>query len=200
MLAKRSLDIIMSITLLLFLWPVMLVASLAIALFMGRPVIFRQQRIGQGGIPFSILKFRTMLNAEGRDGRPLPDHERLTPLGQLLRSTSIDELPQLINVLMGQMSLIGPRPLLKQYVEFCTPEQARRSEARPGITGLAQISGRRELSYAERFAHDVSYIDHWSFWLDIRILMATVSVVLRRNGSTDRHETMVSTILGLERK
>jgi sugar transferase EpsL len=196
--AKRFLDILLSTALLLFLWPVMLCASIAIVLAMGRPVVFRQQRIGFKGQPFPILKFRTMLDEQDDDGRVLPDNERLTPLGLFLRSTSIDELPQLINVLKGQMSLIGPRPLLRQFVEYCTPEQARRSEVKPGITGLAQISGRRELSYAERFALDVWYIDHWSFRLDMKILLATASVTLKREGATDRSETVSSIILGYE--
>lgn len=179
---KRTFDIILSSLLLLLLAPFMLVIGVAIAVTMGTPAVFRQSRPGWRGKPFDVLKFRTMNDCTDQHGVLLPDYMRTTRFGQILRNTSIDELPQLINVLLGQMSLVGPRPLLKQFVENCTAEQLRRFDVRPGITGLAQISGRKALDYDMRFAIDVQYVDSRSFWLDIKILLATFSVVFRRDG------------------
>lgn len=158
---------------------------------LGSPVFFRQQRPGLHGQPFEMVKFRTMTDARGPDGKLRPDAERLTPFGQRLRSSSLDELPALWNVLRGDMSLVGPRPLLMQYRDRYTPEQARRHEVRPGITGWAQINGRNAVSWEERFAMDVWYVDNQSFWLDLKILALTLAKVVRRDGiSAADHVTM----------
>jgi lipopolysaccharide/colanic/teichoic acid biosynthesis glycosyltransferase len=176
---------------LLVLSPVLLAVAGAIRLRMGGPVLFRQRRPGLGGRPFEVVKFRTMLDAAGPDGRPLPDSARLTGLGRLLRASSLDELPQLWNVLRGELSLVGPRPLLMQYLDRYTPEQARRHEVLPGITGWAQVNGRNALSWEEKFTLDVWYVDHWSLGLDARILWLTVRKVLAREGiSREGHVTM----------
>ena len=198
--AKRFFDAVGSALLLLILAPLMLLVSIAIALTMGCPVAFRQERMGWKGKPFRILKFRTMTDGRDDDGELLPDQRRLTALGRFMRESSLDELPQLVNVLLGEMSLVGPRPLLRLFVERCTPEERRRFEARPGISGLAQISGRRTLSYAERFERDVWYIDHWSLALDLRILLATAVVVLRRDGAKEQADAAKTGLLGLERQ
>jgi lipopolysaccharide/colanic/teichoic acid biosynthesis glycosyltransferase len=154
-------------------------------------VIFRHRRPGRDGVPFTLLKFRTMTDARGADGRLRPDHERLTAFGRFLRSSSIDELPELVNVVRGEMSLVGPRPLLLEYLERYTPEQARRHEVRPGITGLVQISGRNSLSWEEKFALDVWYVDHRSLALDLRILARTIPGLITRRGITQPgHATM----------
>lgn len=171
--------------------PVLIVIALLIRLTLGTPILFRQQRPGQHGKPFTLLKFRTMNDAADSHGHLLPDSERLTGFGRFLRSTSLDELPELFNVLRGDMSLVGPRPLLMQYLERYTPEQARRHEVRPGITGWAQIHGRNTLTWEEKFALDVWYVEHMSFRLDLKILVLTVWKVLRREGiSQDGHVTM----------
>jgi lipopolysaccharide/colanic/teichoic acid biosynthesis glycosyltransferase len=162
--------------------PVMLVVALAVRVKLGSPVFFRQQRPGRGGKVFELVKFRSMLAANGPDGRPLPDAERLPPFGRALRASSLDELPELWNVLKGEMSLVGPRPLLVQYLPRYTPEQARRHEVRPGLTGLAQIKGRNAMTWEQKFAWDVRYVDERSLWLDIKILAATVWKVVRRDG------------------
>ena len=168
---------------LLLLAPIMLVVAIAIALRMGRPVLFRQTRPGRDGKPFTMYKFRTMTDAVDRDGRPLDDAAtRLTKLGKFLRRTSLDELPELFNVLRGDMSLVGPRPLLVQYLDRYTPEQSRRHEVLPGLTGWAQVHGRNQVGWNDRLALDVWYVDHHSLWLDIKILICTVGVVLSRRG------------------
>lgn len=170
--------------------PLLGIVSLAIRLTLGPPVLFRQQRPGLGGQLFTVYKFRTMRAACDPSGRPLPDSERLSGLGRLLRSTSIDELPQLFNVLKGDMSLVGPRPLLPEYLPRYSPEQARRHEVRPGITGLAQASGRNNLSWEEKFALDTYYVDHQSLGLDFRILGRSVVALIRREGiSSSGHAT-----------
>lgn len=178
-------DIAVAAVLLCVLCPVLAVVAGIIAVRLGRPVLFIQQRPGLGGRPFRMIKFRTMSEARGPDGRLLPDEQRLGRLGRLLRSTSIDELPELINVLKGEMSLVGPRPLLMQYLPLYSDEQARRHEVRPGITGLAQVTGRNALSWNEKFALDVWYVDHRSLWLDLKILGATALSVVRRRGIDD---------------
>jgi len=189
-LAKRAFDVGLATLALVVLSPVLLVTAVLVRRKLGAPVLFRQTRPGLRGVPFEILKFRTMTDTVGPDGALLPDEERLTPFGQLLRSTSLDELPELINVIRGEMSLVGPRPLIMRYLERYTPEQARRNLARPGITGLAQVRGRNALSWEERFALDVEYVDGWSLGLDLRILAETVVTVLRRDGiSTEGHAT-----------
>jgi sugar transferase EpsL len=188
---KRLLDILASlIALTVFALPMLLIALLVRAQ-MGTPVLFRQTRPGLGGKPFMMMKFRTMRNAHDKNGTPLPDAERITSLGQFLRRTSLDELPEFINVLKGDMSLVGPRPLLMQYLDRYTPEQARRHEVKPGVTGWAQINGRNAISWDERFKMDVWYVDHWSLWLDFKILVLSLVKVLKREGiSADGHATM----------
>ena len=186
--AKRGLDVVAAGAGLLVLSPVLLATALAVRVKMGTPVLFRQERPGLHGKPFHMLKFRTMLDAADARGNPLSDAERLTPFGRWLRSTSLDELPELLNVLRGDMSLVGPRPLLMQYLALYTPEQARRHEARPGITGWAQVNGRNALSWEEKFALDVWYVDRQTFWLDVRILFLTVARVFRRQGITQGGE------------
>jgi sugar transferase EpsL len=180
--AKRLFDLALTIPALILLAPVALAVAVAVALRLGRPVIYRQVRPGLGGKPFTIYKFRTMRDARDAAGHVLPDAARLTPFGQFLRSTSLDELPELVNVLRGEMSLVGPRPLLMQYLDRYTPEQARRHEVRPGLTGWAQIQGRNALTWEERFALDIWYVEHRSLALDLRILLLTVARVLRREG------------------
>ena len=179
---KRLMDLILTVPALLLLWPVLLVLAVLVRVNLGSPVLFRQVRPGLHGRPFTILKFRTMRDAAGPDGRPLPDAERLTRFGCFLRSTSLDELPELLNVLVGDMSLVGPRPLLTQYLERYTPRQARRHEVRPGITGWAQVNGRNALSWEDKFELDVWYVDNRTLALDLRILWLTLASVLRREG------------------
>jgi lipopolysaccharide/colanic/teichoic acid biosynthesis glycosyltransferase len=171
--------------------PVMGLVALVVRLRLGSPVFFRQLRPGHGDRPFRLIKFRTMTDARAADGELLSDAERLTSLGQFLRSTSLDELPELLNVLKGEMSLVGPRPLLMEYLDRYTPQQRRRHEVKPGITGWAQVNGRNALTWKRRFAHDVWYVDHLSFWVDVRILLLTVGTTLKREGiSQSGHVTM----------
>lgn len=189
--AKRAIDIVGAAAGLIVLSPVMLLVALAIRWRMGGPVLFVQERPGRHGRPFRMVKFRTMRDFTDALGRPLSDAERLTPLGIRLRALSLDELPELWNVLRGDMSLVGPRPLLMSYLPLYSAQQARRHNVRPGVTGWAQINGRNALSWDEKFALDLWYVDNRSFWLDIRILMMTVSKVLRRDGiSADGEATM----------
>jgi len=188
---KRVFDIVVSAVALTVLAPVMGLIALLVWRTMGRPVLFRQARPGLHGKPFVMYKFRTMRDLRDAEGNLLPDEARLTPFGRWLRATSLDELPELVNVLRGEMSLVGPRPLLMEYLERYTPEQARRHEVKPGITGWAQIHGRNNLSWDERFKLDVWYVDNWSLWLDVKILWRTLWMVLRREGiSAQGHATM----------
>ncbi|WP_318333347.1 sugar transferase [Micromonospora sp. BRA006-A] len=178
---KRGVDVLVSATALLVAAPVLAVVAVAVLLGMGRPVIFRQRRIGRHGREFTILKFRSM--AGGGDGfSPGDDQARLTPLGRWLRATSLDELPSLWNILRGDMSLVGPRPFPTSYRDLYTPQEFRRHDVRPGLTGLAQVNGRNALGWAERFAYDLHYVEHWSLRLDARILARTAVAVLRRQG------------------
>jgi lipopolysaccharide/colanic/teichoic acid biosynthesis glycosyltransferase len=179
---KRAFDIFVSLLLLILLSPLMLLAALVIMATMGRPIFFTQVRPGLGGRPFPMIKFRSMYDALDAQGSPLPDEERLGRLGRLLRSTSLDELPELLNVLRGDMSLVGPRPLLMEYLPLYSADQSRRHQVRPGLTGLAQIGGRNALSWDEKFALDLRYVDQWSMWLDLKILSATVWKVVTRQG------------------
>jgi sugar transferase EpsL len=179
---KRAIDVASSALALVALGPVMVGIALAIRLTMGTPVLFRQVRPGLRGAPFELVKFRTMSGDVGPDGVPRPDEMRITRLGRLLRRLSVDELPELLNVLKGDMSLVGPRPLLLEYLPRYTSEQARRHEVRPGVTGWAQVHGRRRVPMAERFALDVWYVDHRSTRLDIRILLLTIQRVLGGSG------------------
>ena len=188
---KRLLDLVVATLAFLMLLPALVFVAGLVRLAIGSPVLFRQRRPGLGGRPFELLKFRTMADAVGSDGRPLPDEQRLNRLGAMLRELSLDELPELINVVRGDMSLVGPRPLLMQYLDRYTPSQARRHEVRPGITGWAQINGRNAISWDQRFALDVWYVDHRSFWLDMKILLVTVKKVFTREGiAQPGHVTM----------
>lgn len=188
---KRLFDLVSaSCALVVFCVPLIVVAVLVRAR-LGAPVFFRQERIGRHGRPFEILKFRTMRDAVDAAGLVLPDEDRLTPFGRFLRSASLDELPELWNILRGDMSFVGPRPLLPEYVPYYLPEQMRRHEVRPGLTGLAQINGRNAQSWDERFEFDVRYVDNHSFWGDLKILVQTAWRVLAREGvSAEGHETM----------
>lgn len=188
---KRFFDVFFSFLALTVLSPLLLVVALQVMRKLGHPVLFVQDRPGLNGKTFSMIKFRTMKDAVDAQGNPLPDSERLTPFGQFLRSSSLDELPELWNVLKGDMSLVGPRPLLMEYLPLYTPEQYRRHEVRPGVTGWAQINGRNALSWEEKFRLDVWYVDNRSLWLDIKILFLTVKKVLVRDGiSADGEATM----------
>jgi lipopolysaccharide/colanic/teichoic acid biosynthesis glycosyltransferase len=176
---KRAFDVVASASALLLLSPVLLAVAAAVRLRLGSPVLFRQTRPGLHGRPFGMIKFRTMRDARGPDGRPLPDAERLTPFGRWLRASSLDELPELWNVLKGDMSLVGPRPLAGAYLPLYSAEQARRHEVRPGITGWAQVNGRNTISWRQKFAYDVWYVDHYSFGLDLKIFALTLRALLR---------------------
>lgn len=188
---KRAFDVATAAAALAATSPLLAVTAAVVRVRLGTPVLFRHVRPGRDGVPFTMLKFRTMSDARDDAGALLPDGQRLTRLGRFLRTSSIDELPELLNVLRGEMSIVGPRPLLMEYLERYTPEQARRHDVRPGITGLVQVSGRNALSWDEKFALDVWYVDHRSFLLDVRIIARTVRVVLRPQGiSRPGHATM----------
>jgi len=184
-LPKRLFDLVVSLALLTILSPLLVLAALLIVATMGRPVFFKQERPGLGGQPFRLIKFRSMSSRRDPQGALLPDAQRLGRLGRLLRSTSVDELPELLNVLRGDMSLVGPRPLLMEYLPLYSPEQARRHDVRPGLTGLAQVRGRNALSWKEKFELDVQYVDRYSPWLDLKILWWTAVAVVRRHGIDD---------------
>lgn len=193
---KRILDILISAALLIILAPLIVIVGMLISVKLGRPMLFRQIRPGLSGGPFCMVKFRTMIDAFDENGIPLPDSERLGSLGRWLRSTSIDELPSLWNVLKGDMSLVGPRPLLMEYLPLYSPEQARRHKVRPGITGWAQVNGRNTLNWNDKFLLDVWYVNHWSYWLDLRILVLTFFKVLRRQGISAAGEVTMSKFSG----
>lgn len=177
--AKRIFDVIVSLMLLICAAPLMLLTALMVAFFLGRPIFFCQQRPGLHGKLFTLCKFRTMKDLRGPDGELLPDPERQTSVGRFLRATSLDELPELFNVLLGHMSLVGPRPLLPEFLDRYTPEQARRHDVKPGLTGLAQISGRNVIPFSRRLELDVYYVDNWSLWFDFKIFLATIPKLLR---------------------
>jgi lipopolysaccharide/colanic/teichoic acid biosynthesis glycosyltransferase len=181
-LSKRLFDLTLTSLGLILISPLLIVLALLVRIAHGRPVIFRQVRPGYRAKPFGIYKFRTMTDVRDAEGNLLPDKQRLTRLGRFLRSLSLDELPELFNILRGEMSLVGPRPLLMQYLDRYTPEQARRHAVLPGITGWAQINGRNILTWEDKFRLDVWYVDHWSLWLDIKILALTLWKVIRREG------------------
>ncbi len=197
---KRAFDFLISLSALLLLSPVLMLLYAISLIKLGRPVFFRQPRPGLHGRVFHILKFRTMTNTRGADGELLPDAERMTAYGNFLRSASLDELPELLNVLRGEMSLVGPRPLLVRYLERYSPEQARRHEVRPGITGWAQVNGRNALSWEDRFALDVWYVDNRSFWLDLKIIFMTLGAVLLRKGISAEGEATMPEFLGSKGK
>lgn len=194
--AKRLFDLALTVPGLAALSPVFLVVSVLVRIYHGAPVLFRQQRPGYHGRPFYICKFRTMSNARDASGALLPDEQRLTRLGRFLRSTSLDELPELFNVLRGEMSLVGPRPLLMQYLERYSSEQARRHDVLPGITGWAQVNGRNALTWEDKFRLDVWYVDHWSLGLDVHILLMTLVKVLKREGISQPGHATAEEFLG----
>ena len=179
---KRFFDLLVSLLLMILLSPLMLVIAILIRIKLGRPVLFSQARPGLHGKLFNIYKFRTMRDLYGPDGQLLPDGERLTSFGRFLRASSLDELPELFNVIKGEMSLVGPRPLLPAYLERYTPEQARRHDVLPGITGWAQINGRNALSWEDKFKLDLWYVDHHSLWVDLKILVITLWKAIKREG------------------
>jgi len=197
---KRSFDIFGSVIGLLILMPMILVIALQVRRKLGTPVLFRQTRPGKRGKPFEMIKFRTMRDAIDAAGNPLPDSERMTPFGIFLRSSSLDELPELWNVLKGDMSLVGPRPLLMEYLPLYSPEQYRRHEARPGVTGWAQINGRNALSWDEKFKLDIWYVDNHSFWLDLKIIFLTIKKVVGRDGISADGEATMSKFEGTQGK
>lgn len=181
-LVKSVLDRLIAAIALIILSPVMLVVAIAIYINIGKPIVFTQPRPGKDGRIFTFYKFRTMSDRRDSQGNLLPDEERLTAIGQFLRKSSLDEIPQLWNVLKGDMSFVGPRPLLVRYLDRYTPEQARRHEVKPGITGLAQVKGRNAIGWEQKFQLDVWYVDNWSLWLDLKILLLTVLKVVQQEG------------------
>ncbi len=197
--SKRLFDLALTIPGLILISPLLAVIALLVWWRHGTPLLFRQVRPGYQGEPFTLYKFRTMTDARDAQGNLLPDAERLTTLGRLLRSLSLDELPELLNVLRGEMSLVGPRPLLMQYLERYTPEQARRHQVLPGITGWAQVNGRNALTWEDRFRLDVWYVDHWSLWLDVKILLITFWKVLTREGISQPGHATAEEFMGSPR-
>jgi len=193
---KRAFDFAAALCGLLLLAPLLLIVALLVRFKLGSPVLFRQKRPGLHGVPFEIYKFRTMTDQRDEKGEFLPDGVRLTSFGRFLRSTSFDELPELFNVLKGDMSLVGPRPLLMEYLPLYTPEQARRHEAKPGITGWAQVNGRNAIGWEEKFALDVWYVDQRSFLLDLRILWLTLAKVFRKEGISETGQATMSKFTG----
>lgn len=193
---KRTFDLIVSLLGLVLLSPLLGLITLLVRLTLGAPVYFRQQRPGLNGLPFIVHKFRTMTDERDANGKLLPDAERLTRLGRFLRSTSLDELPELLNVLKGDMSLVGPRPLLMQYLDRYTLEQTRRHEVKPGITGWAQVNGRNALTWEQKFALDMWYVDHASFWLDLKIIAMTVGKIIKREGISQPGQATAEEFMG----
>ncbi len=182
--SKRLFDILFAALALIILSPIILFIAIFVRIFIGTPILFKQQRPGYKGTPFHIYKFRTMTNRLTPSGGLLPDAERLTSLGHFLRALSLDELPELFNILRGDMSFVGPRPLLMEYLPLYSPEQARRHDVVPGLTGWAQVNGRNALTWPDKFKYDVWYVDNWSFWLDIKIIFMTAWKVVKREGIT----------------
>lgn len=180
--SKRLFDIFFSMLAIILFSPILLLIAILVRMFIGAPILFTQQRPGCKGAPFLIYKFRTMTNRLDSSGSLLPDAERLTRLGHFLRAFSLDELPELFNILRGEMSFVGPRPLLMQYLPLYSAEQARRHDVVPGLTGWAQVHGRNTLTWPDKFKYDIWYVDHWSFWLDIKIILMTVLKVFNREG------------------
>ena len=193
---KRSFDLLVACVTLILFMPVLFIVAVLIRLNLGSPVLFHQTRPGLQGKPFMMYKFRTMAEADNTNRVALPDESRLSPFGRFLRASSLDELPELWNVLKGDMSLVGPRPLLMEYLPLYTPDQARRHEVRPGITGWAQVNGRNALSWEEKFKLDIWYVDHRSLWLDIKILWLTVRKVLLREGINAEGEATMPRFTG----
>ncbi|MFJ7747163.1 sugar transferase [Peribacillus sp. NPDC097295] len=190
---KRTFDLLISFILFFILSPVVLIIGILIKFNLGTPILFKQMRPGLNGKPFNLYKFRSMSNQNDEYGRPLPDHQRLTRFGKILRKLSLDELPQLVNVVKGDLSLVGPRPLLMEYLPLYTEDQAKRHHVRPGITGWAQVNGRNAISWEEKFKLDVWYVNHQSFSLDIKILLLTIVKVVRSEGvNSETNVTMTS--------
>lgn len=196
---KRLFDTVFTLAVLVFVSPVLFIAALVVLKELGRPVLFKQRRPGLNGQPFTILKFRTMTDAKDSAGLLLSDAERMVPVGKFLRKTSLDELPTLWNVLKGDMSIVGPRPLLMQYLSRYSSEQMRRHEVKPGITGWAQVNGRNAISWEEKFKLDVWYVDNQSLWLDLKIIGFTVLKVLKREGISAAGEATMSEFMGAEK-
>ncbi len=194
--SKRLFDLTLSVATLIALSPIFFVVALGVRIFLGQPILFRQVRPGKAGEPFEMLKFRSMKDGVDKHGELLPDAERLTRFGQFLRTTSLDELPGLWNVIKGDMSLVGPRPLLLEYLPLYSAEQSRRHEVKPGITGWAQVNGRNALNWEEKFSLDVWYVDNQSLWLDVRILFLTVKKVAAREGVSGNGEVTMSKFTG----
>lgn len=199
-LIKRIFDLAIVICAMPFWIPVMMICGICVRINMGKPMLFTQRRPGINGTIFLMYKFRTMTNERDSEGNLLPDEKRLTRFGKFLRTSSLDELPELFNVLRGEMSLVGPRPLLVQYIDRYTPEQMRRHEALPGMTGLAQISGRNAISWEDKFKLDVQYVDNYSVWLDIKILFLTVIKVLKREGISADGQATAEEFMGSKPK
>lgn len=197
---KRVFDIAATCSGLLLIWPLMFLLTLLVRAKVGSPVLFRQTRPGLHGKPFEIIKFRTMTNEQDTAGHLLPDAERLPPFGRLLRSSSLDELPELFNVLRGEMSLVGPRPLLMEYLPLYSPEQTRRHEVPPGITGWAQVNGRNAISWEEKFKLDVWYVENRSFWLDLKILWMTLGKVFQREGISQEGQATMEVFNGIKKQ
>lgn len=194
--SKRLFDLLTSALALIVLSPVLALTALLVRIQLGGPILFRQQRPGYKGRPFHIFKFRTMIDRFAPDGSLLPDAERLTRFGRVLRSTSLDELPELFNILRGEMSVVGPRPLLMEYLPLYSAEQARRHDIPPGLTGWAQVHGRNALSWQDKFRLDVWYVDHWSFWLDLKIIFLTLVKVFQREGITQEGQATAEKFTG----
>ncbi|HBG05062.1 MAG: sugar transferase [Geobacteraceae bacterium GWC2_58_44] len=196
MISKHLFDFTATTAGLLLIWPLVLVLAVLVRLRLGSPILFTQMRPGLNGNPFMMYKFRTMTDARDAEGNLWPDAQRLTGLGKFLRSTSLDELPELFNVLKGEMSLVGPRPLLMEYLPLYAPEQARRHQARPGMTGWAQVNGRNAISWETKFKLDVWYVDNHSFWLDLKILRMTFNKVFEREGISQEGEATMEKFAG----
>lgn len=196
---KRLLDILFSLGTILLFFPVLLLVSILVAIYLGTPILFKQVRPGVNGKPFKMVKFRSMTDDRDESGELLPDSERLPAFGRFLRATSLDELPGLWNVFKGDMTLVGPRPLLMEYLDLYTPEQARRHEVRPGITGWAQVNGRNALSWEDKFKLDVWYVDNQSLWLDFKILLLTLKKVFLREGISAEGEATMNRFEGTKK-
>ncbi len=199
-LSKRIFDLLLTIPGLILISPILLVVTILVRIVHGKPILFTQVRPGFRGELFTVYKFRTMTDQRDENGDLLPDEQRLTTLGRFLRGTSIDELPELFNVLRGEMSLVGPRPLLIQYLERYSPEQARRHDVLPGITGWAQVNGRNALTWGDKFRLDVWYVDNWSLWLDVKILALTLWKVIKREGISQPGHATAEEFMGEERQ
>lgn len=199
-LSKRLFDLMLTLPGLILISPLLGLIAVLVRVFLGSPVLFRQMRPGKDGEPFNVFKFRTMTDERGSSEHLLSDAERMTGLGRFLRSLSLDELPELFNVLRGEMSLVGPRPLLMQYLERYSMEQARRHEVLPGISGWAQVNGRNAITWEDKFRYDVWYVDHWSLWLDIRILLTTGWKVITREGISQLGHTTAEEFMGSDKQ